>query len=61
MNHVDKVADLKAEIKRVNEIIETTKSPYLRRDMTKYLKRLKKEERFGISKNPLHTVIRQNI
>lgn len=40
----------KAEIKRVNRILETTTSPYVRRDMAKYLKRLEKEERFGITK-----------
>lgn len=45
-------AERKAEIKRVNTIIQTTKSPYLRRDMAKYLKRLEKEERFGITKKP---------
>lgn len=44
--------NLKAEIKRVKAIIETTESPYLRRDMEKYLKRLKKEARFGITKKP---------
>lgn len=42
----------KAEIKRVKAIIQTAKSPYLRRDMAKYLKRLEKEERFGITKKP---------
>lgn len=41
-----------AEIKRVNAIIRTTTSPHLRRDMAKYLKRLEKEERFGITKKP---------
>lgn len=44
--------DLLAEIERVNTIIQTTNSPYLRRDMEKYLKRLKKELLFGISKGP---------
>lgn len=39
--------DRKAEIKRVKRVIETTSSPYLRRDMQKYLKRLEKEERYG--------------
>lgn len=37
----------KAEIKRVNEILRTTKSPHLRRDMAKYLKRLEREERYA--------------
>lgn len=37
----------KAEIKRVNGILQTTKSTYLRRDMAKYLKRLEKEERYA--------------
>lgn len=41
--------DRKAEIKRVNAIIKTSTSPTLRRDMAKYLKRLEKEERFGIT------------
>ena len=44
--------NLKAEIKRVKAIMETTESPYLRRDMEKYLKRLKKEAHFGITKKP---------
>ena len=39
----------RAEIKRVRAIIKSTDSPYLRRDMEKYLKRLKKEERYGKS------------
>lgn len=42
----------KAEIKRANEILRTTKSPYLRRDMAKYLKRLEMEERYGSPKKP---------
>ena len=42
----------KAEIKRVNEILRTTKSPNLRRDMAKYLKRQEKEERYGNPKKP---------
>jgi hypothetical protein len=42
----------KAEIKRVNAILRTTASPKLRRDMAKYLKRLEKEDRFGITKKP---------
>lgn len=42
--------DRKAEIMRVNAIIRTTTSPTMRRDMAKYLKRLEKEERFGITK-----------
>lgn len=41
--------DLLAEIERVNTIIQTTNSPYLRRDMEKYLKRLKKELLYGIA------------
>jgi hypothetical protein len=40
-------ADRKAEILRVKRIIASTNSPYLRRDMAKYLKRLEKEERYG--------------
>ena len=40
----------RAEIKRVNAIIKATNSPYLRKDMAKYLKRLELEERFGVSK-----------
>lgn len=36
-----------AEIRRVNAILRTTKSPYLRRDMAKYLKRLEMEERYA--------------
>ena len=43
-------AELLAEIERVNEILQKRQSPYLRRDMEKYLKRLKKELLFGISK-----------
>ena len=50
MESTDKVRDLKAEIKRVNKIIKTTDSPYLQRDMTKYLKRLERELRYGNSK-----------
>ena len=42
----------KAEIKRVNAILRTTASPQLRRDLAKDLKRLEKEERFGITKKP---------
>lgn len=42
----------KAEIKRVNEILRTTKSPYLRRDMAKYLRRLEREVRYGNPKKP---------
>ena len=42
--------NLRAEIKRVNRIIQTTDSPYLRRDMAKYLKRLERELRFGNTK-----------
>lgn len=43
-------AELLAEIKRVNDIIQKSKSPYLRRDMEKYLNRLKKEFLFGMAK-----------
>ena len=50
MNHTDKTRNLKAEIQRVSEIIQTTNSPYLRRDLEKYLKRLEKEVRFGSTK-----------
>lgn len=42
----------KAEIKRVNAILRTTKSPHLRRDMAKYLKRLEREERYGNPPKP---------
>lgn len=42
----------KAEIQRVNAILRTTKSPHLRRDMAKYLKRLEREERYGTPKKP---------
>ena len=45
----------RAEIKRVNAIIRSTPSPQLRRDMAKYLKRLEKEERFGIHKKSRET------
>ena len=51
MNQIDK-RELLAEIERVNNILESTKSPYLRRDMEKYLKRLKKELLYGITKGP---------
>ena len=50
MNYTDKSQELKAEIKRVSAIIQTTNSPYLRRDLEKYLKRLEKEARFGSTK-----------
>ena len=33
------------EIERVEKILQTTKSPYLLRDMTKYLRRLKFENK----------------
>lgn len=36
-----------AEIKRVNGILRTTNSPYLRRDLAKYLKRFEREERYA--------------
>ena len=52
MNHTNKAKALKTEIERVNEIIQTTNSPYLRRDLEKYLKRLEKEARFGSTKKP---------
>jgi hypothetical protein len=42
----------KTEIKRVNAILRTTTSPQMRRDMAKYLKRLERELRFGITKGP---------
>lgn len=51
MNQIDK-RDLLAEIERVNNIIATTNSPYLRRDMEKYLKRLKNELLYGVTKGP---------
>lgn len=35
--------ELLAEINRVKRIIENTRSPYLRRDMEKHLKRLERE------------------
>ena len=56
MNQISK-EDLLAEIERVSNIIETTKSPYLRRDMEKYLKRLKKELFYGNRKRTSRTVI----
>ena len=43
-------AELLGEIQRVNDALQKTKSPYLRRDMEKYLKRLKKELLFGMAK-----------
>ena len=52
MKQKSRASELRAEIKRVNKIIQTTESPYLQRDMTKYLKRLERELRFGISKGP---------
>lgn len=45
-------AELLAEIDRVTTILERSKSPYLQRDMEKYLKRLKKQLLFGITKGP---------
>lgn len=50
MKQTDKPRNLRSEIKRVNTIIENTDSPYLRRDMEKYLKRLKRELRYGMRK-----------
>ena len=52
MKQTDKARNLRSEIKRVNTIIENTDSPYLRRDMEKYLKRLKRELRYGMRKGP---------
>ena len=52
MKQRNKSSELWAEIERVSKIIRTTESPYLRRDMEKYLKRLEKEARFGITKKP---------
>ena len=42
-------AELRSEIKRVKAILKTAQSPYLRRDMEKYLKRLEKQARYGIA------------
>lgn len=39
--------DTKTEIERVKKIIETTKSPYLKRDYEKYLKKLYKRLKRG--------------
>lgn len=52
MNQINKECELQAEIKRVTRIIQTTESPYLRQDMAKYLKRLEKALRYGITKGP---------
>jgi hypothetical protein len=41
--------ELRSEIKRVKGIIKATQSPFLRRDMEKYLKRLEKQKRYGIA------------
>lgn len=38
-----KANEYPAEMERVEKLIETTDSPYLKKDMGKYLKRLKKE------------------
>lgn len=38
-----KADEYPGEMKRVKEIIEKTDSPYLKRDMTKYLRRLERE------------------
>ena len=38
-----KAKEYPAEIKRVEKLIETTDSKYLKRDLEKYLKRLKRE------------------
>lgn len=48
----NKASELRTEIKRVKRIIQTTESPYLRRDMEKYLKRLEREVRFGNTAKP---------
>ena len=45
-------SELLAEIQRVNAALQKTQSPYLRRDMEKYIKRLKKEYLFGATKGP---------
>ena len=50
MNRTNKSKALKTEMERVSEIIQTTNSPYLRRDLEKYLKRLEKEARYGGNK-----------
>ena len=50
MSYTNKSKALKTEIERVSEIIQTTNSTYLRRDLEKYLKRLEKEVRFGGNK-----------
>lgn len=42
----------KAEIKRVNAVLRTSTSPYLRRDLAKYLKRLEREERYANPSKP---------
>lgn len=52
MKQRNKASELRAEIKRINKIIHTTESPYLRRDMTKYLRRLERELHFEIDKGP---------
>ena len=52
MKQKNRASFLRAEIKRVNKIIQTTESPYLRQDMTKYLRRLERELRYGIPKEP---------
>ena len=44
--------EIKAEIQRVNAILRATKSPYMRRDLAKYLKRLEREERYGNPTKP---------
>lgn len=38
-----KASEYPAEMKRVTNIIETTDSPYLKKDMEKYLTRLQRE------------------
>ena len=41
------MADIKAEIARVEKALAETKSPYLKRDYEKYLKRLYKKLKQG--------------
>ena len=52
MKQRNKASELRAEIKRINRIIHNAESPYLRRDMTKYLRRLERELRFEITQRP---------
>lgn len=41
------MADVKAEIARVEKALQETKSPYLKRDYGKYLKKLYKRQKAG--------------